>query len=95
MIIGGHQYRINLVEEMKVDGGIVLGMHNAKNCSIDIDKYISLSRKKETLIHEILHVILTNAGFQEQDEHYIDTIANGLLQLGVGDLLWEKMEMSK
>jgi|TARA_R100001224_G_C3988897_1_gene138502 hypothetical protein len=90
MIIGGHHYKVKLVDEMKVEGGIVLGMHNTKECVINIDKEQTLSRKKETLIHETIHAILTNAGFAEQDEHYIDTLANGLFQLGVGDLLWEK-----
>ena len=92
MIIGGHQYKITFVEEMKVNGGVALGMHDAKKCEIKIDKDIVLSRKKETLLHEVIHVILTNAGFQEQDEHYIDTLANGFLQLGVGDFLWKKAE---
>ena len=92
MKIGGHRYKINFVNDMKLDdGSTILGMHDTKNCNINITKDMALSRKKETLIHETLHVILTNAGFQEQDEHYIDTIANGLLQLGVGDLLWEKV----
>ena len=91
MIIGGHQYKINLVNEMKVEGGSIMGVHDARKCNINIDKNLTPSRKKETLIHETLHAILTNAGFQEQDEHYIDTIANGLLQLGVGELLWEKV----
>ena len=91
MIIGGHQYRVNLVSEMKVDGNTILGMHDTKTCTINIDKDQTLSRKKETLIHETIHAILTNAGFAEQDEHYIDTLANGFLQLGVGDFLWKNV----
>ena len=90
MKIGGHNYKINFVDEMKVEGGSIMGVHNCRDCTINIDKELTQSRKKETLIHEILHAVLTNAGFQEQDEHYIDTIANGLFQLGVGDFLWKK-----
>ena len=47
MIIGGHHYKVKLVDEMKVEGGIVLGMHNTKECVINIDKEQTLSRKKE------------------------------------------------
>jgi len=90
MIIGGHRYKVSLVNKMKVNGNTILGMHNTENCTIDIYKNQTESRKKETLIHETIHAILTNAGFEKQDEHYIDTLANGFLQLGVGDLLWEK-----
>ena len=90
MKIGGHQYKINLVGEMKVKNGSIMGLHDCRTCTINIDKNLTESRQKETLIHEILHAVLTNAGFQEQDEHYIDTIANGLFQLGIGDFLWNK-----
>jgi len=92
MNIGGHKYKVVLKTEnlMKVKGNTLFGLHDSKNCTISINKGATDSRKKETLIHETLHAILTNAGFKEQDEHYIDTISNGLLQLGVGELLWKQ-----
>ena len=31
MIIGGHHYKVKLVDEMKVEGGIVLGCTIQKN----------------------------------------------------------------
>ena len=53
-----------------------------------INDSIHESRKKETLIHEVLHAIFYNYGL-EHKENLIDAISNGLFQLGVGDFLWK------
>jgi len=91
--IGGHNYKVNLVESKTMENGkMLLGNHDARTCTINLDKGMSKSRTQETFLHEVVHVILTNAGMQNHDEVVIDATANGLLQLGVGDFLWKKLK---
>lgn len=88
--IGGHRYTIKVEDGLKTDNGkMLLGYHDARVAEIVLDKGMIQSRKVETMLHEVLHVILTNSG-NKHDESMIDSIANGLHQLGVGDFLWKK-----
>jgi len=87
--IGGHKYAINEVKALEHEGKSLLGLHDARVCAIDLDEGLTHTRKMETLLHEVIHVILTNSG-GNHDEGQIDAIANGLLQLGVGKYLWDK-----
>jgi Zn-dependent peptidase ImmA (M78 family) len=84
--VGGHDY--NVVEtnlDGVREGKDLLGMHDVKANRIFIDENMTHSRKVETFMHEIIHVIYTNAGA-------IDALSNGLLQLGVADYLWKKVK---
>ena len=81
MKIGGQNYKINFVDEMKVEGGSIMGVHNCRDCTISIDKELTQSRKKETLIHEILHAIVYQWGIElddKEEEKICNTLANGL-----------------
>ena len=61
--IGGHNYVINEVPEtVREDGKLLLGVHNVKDCTINIDKEMKHTRKVETLLHEVIHVILPIQG---------------------------------
>lgn len=90
--VGGHDYN---VVETNLDGvredKDLLGMHDVKANRIFIDENMTHSRKVETFMHEIIHVIYTNAG-ANHDEGAIDALSNGLLQLGVADYLWKKVK---
>jgi Zn-dependent peptidase ImmA (M78 family) len=90
--IGGHNYTViceNLTHE---DSSKELyGRHLVKHSQILINNQIDDSRQKETLIHEILHAVLVNAG-HDHDEGLIDAISNGFHQLGVGEYLWKKAQ---
>ena len=91
--IGGHDYTVNLVDSKTTsDGKMLLGNHDARTCTINLDREMSTTRTRETFLHEVIHVILTNAGMQSHDEVVIDATANGLLQLGVGEFLWKKLK---
>jgi hypothetical protein len=89
--IGGHKYTIIENDKLEHDGKMLLGMHDARNCEIRLDKNLIHSRKMETLIHEIVHVVLTNAG-HEHNEDWIDGVANGLHQIGVGEYIWKQLK---
>jgi hypothetical protein len=88
--IGGHHYVIKEMEEtIREDGKMLLGFHDVRECTITLDEGLKHSRKVETLLHEVIHVILTNTGC-EHSERTIDSLSNGLLQLGVGDFVWKQ-----
>lgn len=42
---------------------------------------MSAQRQEMTLWHEILHGILTQGGYREQDEQVVDVLAHGLMQV--------------
>ena len=90
--IGGHEYEI-LVTELKHENPRkeLYGRHLVRNSEILINSKINKERQVETLIHEVIHAILVNAG-HEHDEGIIDALSNGLFQLGVGGYLWKKAQ---
>ena len=90
LMIGGHKYAVVEMKNQTQDGKDLLGLHDAKTCTISLDGDMAETRKHETLLHEVLHVILTNAGFQNHEEHLIDAMSNGLLQVGVGEFIWKR-----
>ena len=92
--IGGHHYTV-LCEDLRHedDSKELYGRHLVRHSEILINSQIDETRQQETLIHEILHAILINAG-HEHNEGMIDAISNGLHQLGVGDYLWKKAKKS-
>jgi Zn-dependent peptidase ImmA (M78 family) len=90
--IGGHDYSIlELSLEHEDSSKELYGRHLVKENLILINKDIHDSRKKETLMHEILHALFYNYGL-EHDESKIDAISNGLFQLGVAEFLWKKSQ---
>ena len=90
--IGGHTYKVNETKlEKTAEGKSLLGMHDVKTNTILVDEAMTHSRKVETFMHEVIHVIYSNTGC-DHDEGTIDALSNGLLQLGVADFLWNKVQ---
>ena len=88
--IGGHEYTIQeKTLTSKDETKNLFGHHLIQDNVIFINKDIELSRKKETLIHEVLHAVFYNRGVTH-DESLIETLSNGLYQLGIGEYLWKK-----
>ena len=90
--IGGHTYKV-IEKNLKPtpEGKSLLGIHDVKTNEILVDKGMTHSRKVETFMHEVIHVIYSNTGC-DHDERSIDALSNGLLQLGVADYLWKKVK---
>ena len=94
LVIGGHNYDIVIKPlEHKERGKVLYGRHSVRENTILINEEVTHSRQVETLIHEVLHAIYFNCGL-EHDERVIDSLSNGLYQLGVGDYLWKKTKKS-
>ena len=90
--IGGHTYKVDETAlERNEEGKSLLGMQDVKTNTILVDKEMTHSRKVETFMHEVIHVIYANTGC-DHDERAIDALSNGLLQLGVADFLWKKVK---
>ena len=90
--IGGHKYSILLKDLVHEDDDKTLyGRHMVDANIIYLNKNIEESRKKETLIHEVIHAILYNTG-QKHKEPMIEAISNGFFQLGIGDYIWEQVK---
>lgn len=85
--IGPILYTINEQEDCWQEGsnGEViryLGYHDSNTSEINIFSKLPPQKKGAVVIHEILHAILENAGFEgEHPEPLIDTIAYGILDL--------------
>ena len=90
--VGGHLYKIaELPLKHEDDTKELYGRHLVKENVILINSEIDISRKYETLVHEILHAICYNT-WLEHDERQIDALSNGLFQLGIGEYLWKKSQ---
>jgi Zn-dependent peptidase ImmA (M78 family) len=91
--IGGHKYSVKFMDGEKAGEGnkYLFGMNNPRTNEIYLDEKLVTSRRNETFLHEIIHVILVNTGC-DHDEGLIESLANGFHQLGVGEYLWKKVE---
>ena len=58
-----------------------LGLCVYEKSLIQIKKGISIERKKQTLIHELLHAMLYEAGYYEHDENQVDNLSVVLNQV--------------
>ena len=80
--IFGETYEVieqEIIDNMVEKIGLIDHMQN----KIYIKKSISEDKKKVTLIHEILHGVLSQLGFDEEhdNEHLIDSLATALYQV--------------
>ncbi len=64
----------------KGDGGFTRGVINFNNDTIEIDEELSPERKKQVLIHEIIHAIFDLIGDEEltKDERTVQSLSSAL-----------------
>jgi Zn-dependent peptidase ImmA (M78 family) len=85
--VGGTIYTVN-----EVDGLLrklsMYGNVDFSDCIIQIDADMSEERKEQTIIHEMLHAVHFEAGYnpEEQDEDMINRTANVLHQVIVDNI---------
>jgi hypothetical protein len=85
--IGGAIYTVNEVDGLMRKLSL-FGNVDFSDCIIQIDANISDERKEQTLIHEMLHAVHFEAGYDpsEQDEDLINRTANVLHQVIVDNI---------
>lgn len=78
--IGGVIYTVE--EKDTVDSNPMnYGVCVYHDCHIEIKKDLSVERKEQTLIHEILHAIFFEAGLMEHEEDVVNRVGAILYQV--------------
>ena len=92
--ICGHYYEVKFVENLTDSSGDrhAWGRIHPANQIIEIEANCKNSKKKESLVHEVIHAIEASVdlGLNELE---ISVLANALFQLGFGELLIEKLDV--
>jgi hypothetical protein len=82
--IGPHTYRVVEIERLQDRGNYrsLCGQIDFRNLTIEIEKGLVGTYKRQTLFHEIIHGVLENAGIRgDHDEQVVDAIATGIVQV--------------
>lgn len=86
--IGGCEYDIELVEEVD-EGSDTIGSVLYLKEKIKIKEGMSMHRTNQTIVHELLHAIFYEAGFEEHEEDMINRVGIILHQvLRDNDFSW-------
>lgn len=80
--VAGVTYTVEESDQIIIDNKIgYVGSCDYHETNIEILSSLSESRKNDVLIHELMHAILCEAGFDEQDEELVDRSARVLHQV--------------
>lgn len=78
--IGPMTYTVATVESLQnANGTELLGEICYHKATIKLDAEMHPQARRITLLHEIIHGILNNAGFQRHSEALIDAISSGII----------------
>lgn len=91
--IGVFNYKVTEQPDLYSNGTNVLGVSNVNQLTIKLDSDVVIERRKQTLIHEILHVLIYEAGLSEklQEHDVINPLANLLYRfMADNDLSWTR-----
>ncbi|PFJ15034.1 ImmA/IrrE family metallo-endopeptidase [Bacillus cereus] len=89
--IGGVKYKVVPVKGMAKEHG-VLGQIIYDDLVIKIDADLPPDRMEETFVHELLHGIFYEAGYEEQDEDMINRVGKVLFQVWRDNPIPEKKD---
>lgn len=78
--VAGIEYDILEFEEIDDDPG-TLGTCLYQKSLIKIKNNISINRKEQTFVHELLHAIINESGYNEQDEDLVNRVSIVLYQV--------------
>lgn len=78
--IGAFNYKV-VLEESELDGDACDGLMDYAQAKISISNKQDDQIKVQTLLHEILHGIMHQAGYIDHDEGVINTLSYGLIQV--------------
>jgi hypothetical protein len=90
LVIGGVSYSV--VEDTEIiQAKGIMGESSCRQCRIGVDGDIAYPRKVQTVIHEVLHILIYESGLEEslQNHIIINPLANLLTRFLVdNDLAW-------
>lgn len=83
LTIGPMVYRVVEKEGLSSDGQTIYGQVNYGECEILVEARNDLQQRRQTVWHEVMHVLLTQAGLVKdaKREELIDPLAYGLMQV--------------
>lgn len=98
--IGGVEYAISYVENLRHGNQLAYGQIDYDNCKIELSATDGIGHQKrcQTLLHEILHGVQQHAGLEiENEEAVIEMFAKGIYQVlqDNGGRLFDLMETDK
>lgn len=98
--IGGVEYAISYVENLRYGNQLAYGHIDYDNCKIELSATDGIGHQKrcQTLLHEILHGVRQHAGLEiENEEAVIEMFAKGIYQVlqDNGGRLFDLMETDK
>lgn len=70
----GVRYKIVQLEDVD-NNPCCLGLCVYRDSRIQLKRGLSFERKKQTLIHELLHAMLYEAGYEEHDETLVSNLS--------------------
>ena len=71
--VGGINYQVKEVEYVEInENKNYLGSCTHSTATIEILKSLSKDRKEQVLVHELVHAILNEAGYDEHDEDLVN-----------------------
>lgn len=80
--VGGMDYTVGYPVFIELDGSRnYQGVCRYDITQIQVLENLSVSRKEEVFIHELLHACLHEAGFEEQDEDQVNRLGKVLYQV--------------
>ena len=82
--IGGTEYPISYVDNLRNGNELAYGHIDYENCKIELSGTDGTAHEKRcmTLWHEILHGVSEHAGLEiENEEVVVDTLAKGIYQV--------------
>lgn len=78
--IGGIDYQVEIVPDLRDGDKKLDGWIKYRDCMILIDQSLSRQMARQTLLHEIIHGMITTIG-RDIDEDTVDALAYMLLQV--------------
>jgi hypothetical protein len=78
--VGGIDYSVEVVPQL-YERHQLYGQVTYKDAHIQIDDSLAKDRANETLIHELLHAMLFEAGYYDHDEELVKRLAAVLHQV--------------
>ena len=77
--IGPLDYKIKTVIGLNENGQKIDGQVHHWKSLIRLEQEMNAQCTRETLWHEVLHAILTQAGYSEQNEAMLEAISHGVM----------------
>jgi len=96
--IGGVVYSVKMQDRLEDNGEVVWGLSNFGDAIIEIRSELNPQKTNQTIIHECVHIMLHEAGLNEEtyDERLVTALGNMLYQIIIDNSAFiKRIEMEK